>query len=51
VKPPREPLETERIGTVGGKSRFTDSYLERQKKYEQDIEILKQELEKARSAR
>jgi hypothetical protein len=47
----REPREGERIGTAGGGGRFTDSYLERQKKYEEDIKTLQTELEKARSAR
>ena len=44
----REPLEGERIGTVSGGGRFTDSYWERQKKYEEGMESLRRELEKAR---
>jgi len=45
----REPLEGERIGTVGGGGRFTDSYWERQKKYDDGMETLRKELEKARA--
>jgi hypothetical protein len=37
-----------RIGTVGGGGRFTDSYWERQKKYEAGMESLRNELERAR---
>ena len=44
----KEPLEGERIGTVGGGGRFTDSYWERQKKYEAGMESLRNELERAR---
>ncbi len=44
----KEPLEGERIGTVSGGGRFTDSYWERQKKYEADMESLRNELERAR---
>ena len=45
----REPLEGERIGTVSGGGRFTDSYWERQKKYEEGMDSLRKELEKLRS--
>ena len=45
----REPQEGERIGTASGGGRFTDSYFERQKKYDDGMEMLRKELEKARS--
>jgi hypothetical protein len=45
----REPLEGERIGTAGGGGRFTDGYLERQKKYEDGMDSLRRELAKLRS--
>jgi hypothetical protein len=47
----REPLAGERIGTAGGKSRLTDAYWERQKRMDQDIEMLKREIEKARAGK
>jgi hypothetical protein len=50
----REPLEGERIGSVGAKgggSRFTDAYWERQKKLDEGIETVRQEIEKSRAAR
>ena len=47
----KEPLEGERIGNAGGGSRFTDAYWERQKKYEQSLDALRQEVEKARATR
>jgi uncharacterized protein DUF4124 len=45
----REPVEGERIGTVSGGGRFTDAYLERQKKYDEDMDVLRKEIEKARA--
>jgi hypothetical protein len=48
----REPREGERIGVVSKGStntRFTDGYLERQKKYDDDLEALRRELAKARA--
>jgi hypothetical protein len=45
----REPIEGERIGTVGGGGRFTDSYWERQKRYDAGMETLRKELENARA--
>ena len=47
----REPQEGERIGTVSGGGRFTDSYWERQKKYEDGMDSLRKELAKLRSER
>ena len=46
----KEPLAGERIGTVGGGSRFTDAYWERQKRLDQTIEAMRRDLEKARAA-
>ena len=46
----REPREGERIGVAQkGQTRFTDGYLERQKKYDDDLEALRRELQKARA--
>ena len=47
----REPLEGERLGTAGGKSRLSDSYWERQKKLDQAIDDMRHELEKARAGK
>lgn len=47
----KEPQEGERTGTASGGSRFTDAYWERQKKYDQGVEMLQKELDKARSGK
>jgi uncharacterized protein DUF4124 len=45
----KDPLPGERIGTAGGASRLTDSYFERQKKLEDDVQKARRELEQIRS--
>ena len=45
----KEPRENERIGTAGGASRLTDSYLERQRGLEEAVEQARRRLEEARS--
>jgi Domain of unknown function (DUF4124) len=47
----RDPLSDERIGTAGGTSRLTDSYFERQKKLEDDVQKARRELEQIRTGR
>jgi len=47
----KEPLEGERIGTASGGGRFTDSYWDRQKKYDQNIQTLRNEVAKARAGK
>lgn len=47
----KEPLASERLGTVGGKQRLTDAYWERQKRLEQDVEEARRKLEKVRAGR
>ena len=42
-----EPQPGERIGTVGGHSRLTDEYWERQKRLEQDVERARKRLDEA----
>lgn len=46
----REPLPGERLGIVGGKSRLTDEYWERQKKLEAAVEAARKRLETAEKA-
>lgn len=46
----REPLPGERLGTVGGKSRLTDAYWERQKKLEAAVEAARKRVELAEKA-
>ncbi len=47
----KEPLGSERQGTVSGNQRFTDAYWERQKKLEQEVETARRNLEQARSGK
>jgi hypothetical protein len=47
----KEPLPGERIGTAGGGSRFTDDYWERQKRLDQNLDAVRRELERSRSAK
>lgn len=47
----KEPLASERLGTVGGGSRITDSYYERQKKLDADVEKTRRDLDQLRSDR
>jgi hypothetical protein len=47
----REPLGTERQGTVSGNQRFTDAYWERQKKLENAVELARRNLELARAGK
>jgi hypothetical protein len=42
-----EPQPGERIGTVGGGSRFTDEYWERQKRLEEDVGRARKRLDRA----
>jgi hypothetical protein len=44
----KEPKEGDRIGTVGGAQRFTDSYWERQKALERDVVTARANYERAR---
>lgn len=46
----KEPLEGERLGTAGGGGRFTDGYWDRQKKYDQGLQTMRNEVAKARAA-
>lgn len=46
-----EPLEGERIGTAGGKSRLNESYQERQRKLEAAVESARRELDEVRSGK
>ena len=47
----KEPLPGERVGTAGGASRLAESYYDRQRKLDEDVEKARRELEKARSGR
>ena len=47
----KEPLGSERQGTVSGNQRFTDAYWERQKKLDQAVELARRNLEQARSGK
>jgi len=47
----KEPLPGERIGTAGGASRLTESFFDRQRKLEEDVEKARRELDAARSGR
>jgi hypothetical protein len=47
----KEPRENERIGTAGGTSRLTDSYVERQRGLEEAVERARRELDAARSSK
>lgn len=47
----KEPLEGERIGTAGGSSRLNDSYFERQRVLEENVEKARRELDVARSGK
>jgi Domain of unknown function (DUF4124) len=47
----REPLGTERQGTVSGNQRFTEAYWERQKKLEDAVELARRNLEQARAGK
>lgn len=47
----KEPLPGERIGTAGGASRLNETYYDRQRKLDEDVEKARRELEKARSGR
>ena len=47
----KEPREGERIGTAGGASRLTDSYLERQRGLEEAVERARRKLDEARSSK
>jgi hypothetical protein len=47
----KEPREGERIGTAGGGSRFTEAYLERQKKLDEAIAVVRKELDRARATK
>jgi len=46
----KEALPGERIGTVGGASRLTDAYWERQKKLEEAVEAARKRLDEAQRA-
>jgi hypothetical protein len=45
----KEPLPGERIGTAGGASRLSESYFDRQRKLDEDVNKARRELEAARS--
>lgn len=47
----KEPTAGDRIGTVKGNQRLTDTYWERQKRLEQAVEQARTNLEKARAAK
>jgi hypothetical protein len=47
----KEPLGTERQGTVSGNQRFTEAYWERQKKLEDAVELARRNLEQARAGK
>lgn len=47
----KEPLESERLGTVGGKMRITDDYYARQKKLDDAVENARRELDAARAGK
>jgi len=42
-----EPQPGERIGTVGGRSRLTDEYWERQKRLEEEVHLARKRLDEA----
>jgi hypothetical protein len=47
----KEPLEGERIGTAGGSSRLNESYFERQRRLEENVEKARRELDRTRSGK
>ena len=47
----KDPLGSERQGTVSGNQRFTDAYWERQKKLELSVEQARRTLEQARAGK
>jgi hypothetical protein len=47
----KEPLEGERIGTAGGSSRLNDSYFERQRMLEENVEKAQRALDEARAGK
>jgi hypothetical protein len=42
-----EPLEGERQGTAGGRSRLSDEYLERQQRLERNVEAARKRVDEA----
>ena len=47
----KEPLAGERIGTASGASRLNETYFDRQRRLEEDVEKARRELEEVRSGK